>query len=187
MTTATQLFVGLSNGHVYQFNLALLVERGPSIAVTELMNDYLSLHVIPSTPLLDMFIVDLKGKSQLAIVEIQDTFSKESSHHSAESTSVVDENNEISSPKPSSIKSSTSSVASTGNVPSKRMAAIGKAEYRHQDNPHLIVCVSLTGISVVLSGFNVKLFSKEFKDFTVVRGEIVESHSNVYYQFLENE
>jgi hypothetical protein len=173
MTTTTQLFVGLSNGHVYQFNLSLLIERGPSIAATDIMNDYLSLRVIPSTPLLDMLIIDLKGKSQLAIVELlSGSLSKQNSQHSSTAESVVED--ELS-PKPSSIVSNNSSVASN-NSASKRMAAIGKAEYRQQENPHFIVCISLTGISIVLSGFNVKLFSREFKDFTIVRGEIVESH-----------
>lgn len=184
MTTTTQLFVGLSNGHVYQFNLALLVERGPSVAATELMNDYLSMRVIPTTLLLDLFVIDLKGKSQLAIVELETTLSKESSHHSADTTASSVDNHEncseaVSSPKPTSVRSNrsrSSSVSSAGAAPSKRMAAIGRAEYRHQENPHLIVSISLTGVSVSLSGYNVKLFSKEFKDFTIVRGEIIDSH-----------
>lgn len=170
MTATTQLFVGLNNGHVYQFNLALLVERGPSIAATDIINDYLSLRVTPETTLLDMHVIDLKGKSQNATVELFTPLSKESSQHSSES--VEDEM----SPKPSSITSSNSVVS---NNTSKRMVAIGKAEYRHQDNPHFLVYISLTGVSTVLSGFNVKLFVKEFKDFTVVRSEIVNSHSKL--------
>lgn len=171
MTPTTQLFVGLSNGHVYQFDLSLLVEKGPSIASTDLMNEYLTLRVIPDTTLIDMHIIDLKGKSQQATTEltVPAPLTKESSHHSSESAE-----DELS-PKPSSIVSNNSSVSS--NSTSKRMAAIGKAEYRHQDNPHLIVCVSLTGVSIVLSGFNVRLFGREFKEFTVVRSEIVQSHS----------
>lgn len=172
MTPTTQLFVGLSNGHVYQFDLSLLVEKGPSIAATDLINEYLTLRVIPETTLIDMHVIDLKGKSQQATTEMIAPLTKESSHHSSES---VDD--ELS-PKPSSIVSSSSSVAS--NSTSKRMAAIGKAEYRHQDNPHFIVCVSLTGVCIVLSGFNVKLFAREFKEFTVVRSEIVQSHSKLY-------
>lgn len=169
MTPNTQLFVGLSNGHVYQFNLALLVEKGPSIAATDLMNDYLLLRVTPETDLLEMHIIDLKGKSQLALSELE--LVKENTQHSTDSLSPEDET----SPKPSSVLSSSSSVVSANT--SKRMAAIGKAEYRQQENPHFIICISLTGINVVLSGFNVKLFSKEFKEVTVIRGEIIHSHS----------
>ncbi|KAI9273991.1 WD40-repeat-containing domain protein [Helicostylum pulchrum] len=132
MTPTTQLFVGLSNGHVYQFNLSLLIEKGPSIASTDLMNDYLTLRLTPDTPLLEMLIIDLKGKSQLALNILEPTLSKENSHHSTDS--VPDDE---SSPKPSSIVSSSSGSAVSANT-SKRMAAIGKAEYRHQDKPHLI-------------------------------------------------
>ena len=168
MTPTTQLFVGLSNGHVYQFPLALLIERGPSIASTEMMNEYLSLRVIPNTILLDMHVVDIQGAThQTSVIETEAPLSKTVSHHSTESG-----DDELS-PKPSSVISNSSAASSS---PSKRMAAIGKAEYRHQENPHFIVCISSTSINTVLSGFNVKLFSKEFKDFTVVRGEIVKSH-----------
>lgn len=168
MTPNTQLFVGLSNGHVYQFNLAMLVEKGPSIASTDLMNDYLLLRLTPETPLLEMHVIDLKGKSQLALTELE--LVKENSQNSTESLP-----EDEASPKPSSVVSSSSSVVSANT--SKRMAAIGKAEYRQQENPHFIVCISLTGINVVLSGFNVKLYSKEFKDVTIVRSEIIQSHS----------
>lgn len=169
MTPTTQLFVGLSNGHIYQFNLAMLVEKGPSIAATDLMNDYLLLRVTPETDLLEIHIIDLKGKSQLSTSELE--LVKESTQSSAESLP-----EDEASPKPSSVVSSNSSVVSA-NAPSKRMAAIGKAEYRQQENPHFIICVSLAGINVVLSGFNVKLFSKEFKDVKVIRSEVIHSHS----------
>lgn len=176
MTPNTQLFVGLSNGHVYQFNLAMLIERGPSIASTDLMNDYLLLRVTPESPLLEIHVIDLKGKSQSALTELE--LVKETSKQSSESLP-----EDEASPKPSSVMSSGSSVVSVNT--SKRMAAIGKAEYRQQDNPHFIISVSVTGINVILSGFNVKLFSKEFKEVNVIRSEIIQSHSK--YKYIQKE
>jgi hypothetical protein len=199
MIITTQLFVGLSNGHVYQFSLALL-EKGVTIP-SEGLNEYLSLRATPAATLVDLHVIDLKGKSQTALTEElpsptttveqesaslaatakKSALTKENSKHPTDSTAATVEDE--SSPKPASIASSTASsaVSSTStNITSKRMAAIGKAEYRHQENPHLIVCISSKGINIVLSGYNVKLFSKEIpKDVTIVRGEIVEAHSGV--------
>jgi hypothetical protein len=189
----THLFVGLSNGHVYQFNLALL-EKGVIIP-SEGLNEYLSLRTTPTAPLIDIHVIDLKGKSQTALTEelLPPTATTEEEASSAttkkaaltkeiskHSTDTIAE--EELSPKPSSIASSSASSGvsstTTPNVTSKRMAAIGKAEYRYQENPHLVVCISSKSINVYLSGYNVKLFSKEIaKDIKIVRGEIIEAHS----------
>lgn len=204
MLVTTHLFVGLSNGHVYRFSLTLL-EKGITIP-SEGLNEYLSFRAT-SSPLVDLLVIDLKGKSQTALTEeylsspIKTTeeelsssstttaasLTKEISTHSTDSnvaTSVEDGT----SPKPSSIVSTnTSSTISSTNITSKRMAAIGKAEYRHQENPHLIICISSNSINVVLSGYNVKLFSKEVaKDSKIVRGEIVEAHGGVCLCLLLN-
>ncbi|CAO3690059.1 unnamed protein product [Rhizopus stolonifer] len=176
ITKATpQLFICLSNGHVYQFSVLLLLS-GVSI-------DNLGTHlcIYASASLLNLHVVDFMGEPQLAISEIiQDEdeheipkrmdLQKENSHHSLPSDSIEEP---VLSPATPSIKSSNSSGVS---FTSKRMAALGKPEYRYQDVPHFIVCVSSAAASVYLSGFNVKLFSREFGDVSIVQSEIVKKH-----------
>lgn len=181
MAISTQLYVGLSNGHIYQFNLATLDKVTP-----ETLNEHLSMRVIPSGPVLDMHMIDLKGVSQSAlsqrVEEEQQKLSKQPSHHSSSNS------DEEASPKPSSIISNSSSVATSTtsssnnkDVPSKRMAAIGKGEYRQQEHPHLHVCISTYSVHIFLSGFNVKLFAREFNvnAAKIVRGQVVHSHQGV--------
>ncbi|KAI7897520.1 uncharacterized protein BX663DRAFT_533788 [Cokeromyces recurvatus] len=85
----------------------------------------------------------------------------------------------------SSVSSSDDQVTSSNSTNytlTKRIAAIGKADYRHQENPHLIIFVSTTGINVCLSGCNIKLFSKDFNQNTevkILKGEIVTSNNSV--------
>ncbi|KAK4514310.1 uncharacterized protein ATC70_001902 [Mucor velutinosus] len=183
MAISTQLYVGLSNGHIYQFNLATLDKVTP-----ETLNEHLSMRVVPSGPVLDMHMIDLKGVSQSAlsqhVKEEQQKLSKQPSYNSS-STS-----DEETSPKPSSIISNSSSVATSAtattsssnkDMPSKRMAAIGKGEYRQQEHPHLHVCISTYSVHIFLSGFNVKLFAREFNvnAAKIIRGQVVHSHQGV--------
>ncbi|RCH91005.1 hypothetical protein CU098_005479 [Rhizopus stolonifer] len=60
------------------------------------------------------------------------------------------------------------------------MAALGKPEYRYQDVPHFIICISSAVVSVYLSGFNVKLFSREFGGVSIVQSEIVKKHDPIF-------
>ncbi|OAC99139.1 hypothetical protein MUCCIDRAFT_84089 [Mucor lusitanicus CBS 277.49] len=181
MAISTQLYAGLSNGHIYQFNLATLDKVTP-----ETLNEHLSMRVIPGGPVLDMHMIDLQGASQVALSqhseEEQQKLSKQPSHHSSNAS------DEETSPKPSSIVSNSSSVAtstttgSSKDMPSKRMAAIGKGEYRQQEHPHLHVCISTHSVHIFLSGFNVKLFAREFNATSaakIIRGQVVHSHQGV--------
>ncbi|CAO0796932.1 unnamed protein product [Mucor circinelloides] len=179
MAISTQLYVGLSNGHIYQFNLSTLDKVTP-----ETLNEHLSMRMIPSGPVLDMHIIDLAGVPQSALSqyvhEEQKKLSKQPSHHSSHNS------DEETSPKPSSIISNSSSVATSTtsssannkDVPSKRMAAIGKGEYRQQEHPHLNVCISTNSVQVFLSGYNVKLFAREFNvnNAKIIQGQVVSWH-----------
>lgn len=185
MAISTQLYVGLINGHVYQFNLSTLDKFTP-----ETLNEYFSMRINPPGPLSDMHIIDLKGASQSALTQYfeeeqqqqqQKKPSRQPSQHSS------NHSDDEASPKPSSIISNGSSVATTNtssnnnNVPSKRMAAIGKGEYRQQEHPHLKICISINSVQVFLSGFNVKLFTREFPATAakIIRGQVVKSHQGV--------
>lgn len=179
MKATPQLFICLSNGHTYQFSVLLLLS-GISI-------DNLGAHLClqASNNFTNMHIIDLKGETQLAIsekIEEEDEIEalrktelqKENSQHSLPSDHTEDA---IVSSTATSITSNNSSSISFTNMTSKRMMAFGKPEYRQQDNPHFIICVSSTAVHVYLSGFNVKLFSKVFKEVTIAQSEIVQKHS----------
>ncbi|CEP12483.1 hypothetical protein [Parasitella parasitica] len=177
MAISTQLYVGLSNGHVYQFNLSTLHK-----VTAGTLNEYLSLRMIPSGPLIDMYMIDLNGNSQSASTQYvqeghQQKLAKQPSHHPS------NESEDEVSPKPSSIISNSSSTTTSNtssvnnsNVPSKRMAAIGKGEYRQQEHPHFSICITDNSIQIFLSGYNVKLFAREFAASPkIVRSQVVKS------------
>lgn len=180
LTQTAQLFVGLSNGHVYQFDLVTLLEKG--LAITqENLNDYLSFQL--NAPILDMHIIDLQGNSQAAItpaIPKDDASSPSSSVHRKKSNSLSKENSHQSSDSTASTEEQPSPKPSNGSnngsqPPSKRMAAIGKGEYKQQENPHFIVIASPQSVSVYLSGYNVKLFYKQLitKEAQVVRSQVI--------------
>jgi hypothetical protein len=199
LAITTQLYVGLSNGHVYQFDLTSL-EQGLTVT-QEKLGDYLTLQMTTFAPVSEIHIIDLKGNSQAAtapFVEVHESppptpikkstaLSKESSRQSSDSGET-----EEATPKTASIASNNSNTAPT-NVPSKRMAAIGKGEYKQQESPHFIITVSPHSISVFLSGYNVRLFFKQLsKETEVIRSEIIKSngkwlqekHSELYSNSL---
>ncbi|KAI9484263.1 MAG: hypothetical protein EXX96DRAFT_537532 [Benjaminiella poitrasii] len=137
----TQLYVSLSNGHVYSFDLSL-IRKGLKVT-RENLNTHLA----------------FKLDSQL----------------SDPSASVPDGQSPFA-----------TDLNCAGNITdhntSKRMAAIGKADYRHQENPHMIIFVSINCVNIYLSGFNIKLYSKEViqnQETKIVRGQIVSSNDSV--------
>ncbi|KAI9245254.1 hypothetical protein BY458DRAFT_529000 [Sporodiniella umbellata] len=178
ITKATpHLFICLSNGHVYQFSVLLLLS-GVSI-------DNMSTHlcIYASASLLDLKIIDINGEEKSATSEViseddEVETQNDNSQHPLPSDTVDENTVSFSSP---SIKSTNSSGVS---FTSKRMAALGKSEYRQQDNPHFVICVSSLAVNVYLSGFGIKLFNREFKDSEIVQSQIVQKHSQGVCLFL---
>ncbi|CEI89980.1 hypothetical protein RMCBS344292_04316 [Rhizopus microsporus] len=173
-----QLFICLGNGHIYQFSILLLLS---SVSIDDIRQH---LCIKASPPLLNMHVIDLKGTLQVTIsdkiieeeediVSRSDIITKE---HSPVSHEISDDTS--SSQKAASTISTGSSGLSLSNISSKRIAALGKAEYRQQDNPHFIICVSAHAVNVYLAGFNVKLYSREFKEFSIVQSEIVQNYTS---------
>lgn len=172
-----QLFICLGNGHIYQFSILLLLS---SVSIDDIRQH---LCIKASPPLLNMHVIDLKGTLQVTISdkiieEEEDVVSRSdiiTKEHSPVSHEISDDTS--SSQKAASTISTGSSGLSLSNISSKRIAALGKAEYRQQDNPHFIICVSAHAVNVYLAGFNVKLYSREFKEFSIVQSEIVQNYS----------
>ncbi|KAI8987109.1 hypothetical protein BDB01DRAFT_719971 [Pilobolus umbonatus] len=185
MSISTQLFVGLGNGHVYQFNASSFEK---TVITQENINDYLAFSLHPSGPILQTFAVNLKGESQEAIKilskpleqhQLPEEEAKALSKESSQNSSSSEKEDQI--PKPN-----TNTQIPLYKDTSKRMAAIGKAEYRYQDDPHLIIFVTKTTAQVMLSGYNVKLFSKEFRDEHILQSQIIFTSKGVCLCLLFN-
>lgn len=181
-----QLFICLGNGHVYQFSMLLLLS---SVSIDDIRQH---LCIKASPPLLNMHVIDLKGAVQVTIsdkiIEEEDVANRSdiiTKEHSPVSPEISDDTS--SSQKAASTISTGSSSLSLSNISSKRIAALGKVEYRQQDNPHFIICVSAHVINVYLSGFNVKLYSRELKEFSIVQSEIVQNYSKCIKEKEERE
>jgi hypothetical protein len=186
MAISTQLIVGLSNGHVYQFDLLNLMK--PQHQQTEP-----SVKLQPAVSVLETHIIDLKGNSQIAIhtelkeppeVPVKSPLSRTPTTKTKSSTSSSQGNSPESSTDELNTRQRAASVSSVGSN-SKRMVAIGKSDYRQQENPHFIIYTCPTAVQIVLAGFNVKLFNRVFKDIQIIKTQVVQSFGKGSMLFKE--
>ncbi|KAI7867633.1 hypothetical protein BDF14DRAFT_1800222 [Spinellus fusiger] len=193
-----QLYVGLSNGSAYHY----AVIAGPSDRTWVPVVTHVGHH-----PTIDLFVVDLKGhlKTTNAYAEpasptINTTASTtmsdvesvsdptlapcSSSIHQAKS--IRSERSEpISLLRKSSRKSNKHGQMSETAPPVPKLlggsSVETRPEYRYQTDPHFVVLVTTTTLTVSLSGFHVKLFQSTIEELDgwqegdwIIRGQVVQ-------------
>ncbi|KAI8984676.1 hypothetical protein BDF20DRAFT_816536 [Mycotypha africana] len=204
----------MNNGNVHQIDLSEIenirtanFEEHPIVHATE-GSSLINLHVIDLLEGKLQTITDRKYSntnardSPLTVAKISTAGSSENSN---EHSLITDNGNKSSSTSENTVISSSncvhqqsrdgnslhhgtsSSVSSSSTVISKRMIAIGKGEYQRQQNPHLLICTSTRSISVFMTGYNIKLVSKELNETSIVHSEvIITQHGSCLCVLLDN-
>ena len=162
MEISTQIFVGLSNGHIYQFDLFCLIDRGMSLLTScDKLNDYKVLHL--HSGLQNMSAVDLSGSllsssteakheiptkdstgsvlddsSKLGSTQEGQPLTKKSSYHSittVSTASIASDPVEGNANISRANSNASANSNSSGTIASKRMLAIGKGELKRKRKP----------------------------------------------------